>query len=313
MDITSKRRKKLIYTITFNPALDYVIETQEFKTGKINRTKKEHILAGGKGINVSIVLKTLGVDSSTLGFIAGFVGDEIQKKVKEQGIKTDFIQLEKGNSRINVKISTPLKETAINGKGPLIEESNLQKLEQKIEKIKEGDTLVLSGSIPKGISNDIYEHICQKLQGKEIKIIVDATGDLLVKTLKYHPFLIKPNQEEVEEIFHVKIINQEDAMKYAKKLQQKGAKNVLISMGSKGAVLLDENGYAYKRKAFHVEKRKNTVGAGDSMVAGFIAGYELFNNYEKALKMGMVTATATANSMFLATKEEIEKLWNGKE
>ena len=184
---------------------------------------------------------------------------------------------------------------------------------EKIEKVTDGDTIVLSGSIPKGVSEDIYQNICKKIEEKNIKIVVDTTGDLLLKTLKYHPFLIKPNQEELEEIFGCKILNHEEAIEYAKKLQKEGAKNVLVSMGSKGAILLDENGYTYKRKAFSTEKRKNTVGAGDSMVAGFIAGYELFNNHEKALKMGMVTATATANSMFLATKEEIEKLWNGKE
>lgn len=304
-----KRRKKLIYTITFNPALDYVIQTKELKIGEINRGQKEYIMPGGKGINVSIVLKTLGIQSTVLGFVAGFVGEEIEKKVKEYGIRTDFIQLKNNNSRINVKITTASEETAINGKGPNMEESDIQTLYQKIEEIKNGDILVLSGSIPKGISENIYQNICKKLETKDIKIIVDATGDLLVKTLKYHPFLIKPNQEEVEEIFNCKISNQEEATRYAKKLQQMGAKNVLVSMGSQGAILLDENGYTYKRKAFTVEKRKNTVGAGDSMVAGFIAGYQLYNNYEKALEMGMVAATATANSMFLATKEEIEKLW----
>lgn len=303
----------MIYTITFNPALDYVIETKELKKGEINRSQKEYIMPGGKGINVSIVLKTLGIHSTALGFVAGFIGEEIEKKVKEYGIKTDFIQLKNKNSRINVKITTASEETAINGKGPNMEESDIQALYQKIEKIKNGDILVLSGSVPKGISEEIYQNICQKVQEKDIKIIVDATGELLVKTLKYHPFLIKPNQEELGEIFNCKISNQEEAVEYAKKLQQMGSKNVLVSMGSQGAILLDENGYTYKRKAFNIEKRRNTVGAGDSMVAGFIAGYQLYNDYEKALKMGMVTATATANSMFLATEEEIERLWKGKE
>lgn len=300
----------MIYTITFNPALDYVIETKELKVGEINRSQKEHILAGGKGINVSIVLKTLGIQSTALGFVAGFVGDEIERKVKKKGIKTDFIKLENKNSRINVKITTTSEETAMNGKGPNVEKPDIQALYQKIEKIENGDILVLSGSIPKGISENIYQDICKKVKEKDIKIIVDATGELLVKTLPYRPFLIKPNQEELGEIFNCKISNQEEAVEYAKKLQQKGSKNVLVSMGSQGAILLDENGYTYKRKAFQIEKRKNTVGAGDSMVAGFIAGYELFHNYELALKMGMVTATATANSMFLATKEEIDRLWS---
>lgn len=299
----------MIYTITFNPALDYVVETKELKIGEINRSQKEHILAGGKGINVSIVLKTLGIQSTALGFVAGFVGDEIEKNVKKYGINTDFIKLENGNSRINVKIATIAEETAINGKGPNVEETDIQALYQKLEKIENGDILVLSGSIPEGISQDCYQNICKKVKEKDIKMIVDATGELLTKTLPYQPFLIKPNQEELGEIFNCKISNQEEAVKYAKKLQQKGAKNVLVSMGSQGAILLDESGYTYKRKAFTIGERKNTVGAGDSMVAGFIAGYELFHNYKQALKIGMVTATATANSMFLATKEEIDKLW----
>lgn len=298
----------MIYTITFNPALDYIMKIQNFKTGEINRSKEEYILPGGKGINVSIILKELEVDSTALGFVAGFVGKEIEKRVKEYGIKTDFIKIEKDNSRINIKITNQLKETAINGRGPAIDQASMQLLYEKIEKIENGDTLVLSGSIPKGLSTNIYQEICQKIENKKVKLIVDATGELLLKTLKYHPFLIKPNQEELEEIFNVKISSKEEAFKYAKKLQKKGAKNVLVSMGSKGAILLDENGYSYKTKAIAKEKRKNTVGAGDSMVAGFIAGYQLFNNFEKALKMGTAAATATANSIFLATKEEIYKL-----
>lgn len=300
----------MIYTITFNPALDYIIKTQNFQTGKINRSEKEYILPGGKGINVSIILKALSIDSTVYGFIAGFTGEEIEKKVKEYGIKTDFIKIENDNSRINVKITTHDKETAINGKGPFIKELQIKLLYKKIENIKNGDTLVLSGSIPNGMKEDIYENICKKLQEKDVKIIVDATGNLLLKTLKYHPFLIKPNQYELGEIFGTNISNQEEAIEYAKKLQLKGAQNVLVSMGSMGAILLDQNGYSYKRKALNVEKAINTVGAGDSMVAGFIAGYQLFNNYDKALEMGIVAATATTNSIFLATKEEIYKIFN---
>ena len=295
----------MIYTITFNPALDYIIETQDFRTEEINRSKKEHILPGGKGINVSIILKTLGIDSIAFGFIAGFVGEEIERKVKEYGIKTDFIKIKNGISRINVKVTTPAKETAINGKGPFIEQSYIELLYKKIEMIETGDTLILSGSIPKGISKDIYQDICKKVERKDVKIIVDATGNLLLKTLQYHPFLIKPNQHELGEIFNVKISNQEEAIEYAKILQQQGAKNILVSMGSMGAILLDENGNSYKMNALNTEKRMNTVGAGDSMVAGFMAGYQLFSNYEKAFKMGIAAATATATSIFLASKEEI--------
>lgn len=298
----------MIYTITFNPALDYVVKIQNFQLDEINRTEKEYILPGGKGINVSIVLRTLGIDSTVLGFIAGFTGDEIERKVKEYGIKTDFIKIGNTSSRINVKIAAPFHETAINGKGPKIEESYIETLYKKVDKIEDGDILVLSGSIPEGLPNDIYQKICQRVENKKIKIIVDATGELLLKTLKYHPFLIKPNQYELGEIFGVKISTQEEAIEYAKKLRLKGAQNVLISMGSMGAILLDENGYSYKRKVTNIEKRVNTVGAGDSVVAGFIAGYQLFHHYEKALQMGMAAGTATANSIFLATKEEIYAL-----
>lgn len=299
----------MIYTITFNPALDYVVKLKNLQNGKINRSEKEYILPGGKGINVSIILKTLGIDSTTFGFISGFVGEEIEKKVKEYGIKTDFIRIENDISRINVKITTPSEETAINSKGPFIDELYIQLLYKKIEKIKDGDILVLSGSIPKGLQTDIYQNICEKVEKKDVKIIVDTTGELLLKTLKYNPFLIKPNQDELGEIFNVKISNQDEAIEYAKKLKQKGAKNVLVSMGSMGSILLDENGYSYKMKAINTEKAINTVGAGDSMVAGFIAGYQIFHNYEKALQMGVAAATATVNSIFLATKEEIYKLY----
>lgn len=195
----------MIYTITFNPALDYTIKIKELKKGKINRSEKEHILAGGKGINVSIVLKTLNIESTALGFVAGFVGEEIEKNLKINGIKTDFIKIKNGVSRINVKIVESGRETAINGNGPFIKQNYIESLYKKIENIEDGDILVLSGSVPKGIENDIYQNICKKLGKKDVKIIVDTTGDLLLKTLQYNPFLIKPNQEELAEIFNVKI------------------------------------------------------------------------------------------------------------
>lgn len=295
----------MIYTITFNPALDYIIKIQNLKTGEINRSEKENTLPGGKGINVSIVLKTLGINSTALGFKAGFVGEEIERRVKEYGIKTDFIKIETDVSRINVKITELYKETAINSKGPFIDKNYIELLYEKIEEIENGDILVLSGSVPKGITNDVYENICKKVEKKDIKIIVDSTGELLLKTLKYKPFLIKPNKEELGEIFGIKISSQEEAIKYAKKLQLKGAKNVLVSLGNMGAVLLDENGYSYKMKALNTENAINTVGAGDSMIAGFIYGYQEFHNYGKALKMGIAAATATTNSEFLATNQQI--------
>lgn len=195
----------MIYTITFNPALDYTIKIQNFKTGEINRSEEEHILAGGKGINVSIVLNALGIETTALGFIAGFVGDEIERKVKKYGIKTDFIKIENAISRINLKIAEPDKETAINTKGPFIDRFYIELLYKRIEMIENGDILILSGSVPKGIESDIYQNICKKLEKKDVKVIVDSTGDLLLKTLEYKPFLIKPNQDELGEIFNVKI------------------------------------------------------------------------------------------------------------
>ena len=307
--ICVSKGEKMIYTITFNPALDYVIKAQNLKTGKINKSQEEYIFPGGKGINVSIVLKTLGQETTAMGFIAGFIGEEIEKQVQKYGVKTDFIKIENENSRINIKILEETQETAINAKGPYIEEKYIELLYKKLERIEDKDSLVLSGSVPNGISNNIYETICQKLKNKNIKIVVDSTGELLLKTLKYKPYLIKPNQQELEEIFNTKIGNKDQALEYAKKLQEKGAQNVIISMGSKGAVLLDENGYSYKINALNTKDAINTVGAGDSMVAGFLAGHEMFNNYEKALQMGVAAATATTNSIFLATKKKIEEVY----
>lgn len=295
----------MIYTITFNPALDYVIKAQDFKAGKINKSQKEYIYPGGKGINVSIVLKTLGQETTAMGFISGFVGKEIEKLVQRYDVQTDFIKIENNNSRINVKILGESQETAINAKGPYIEQEYIELLYKKLERIENEDILVLSGSVPNGVENNIYEMICEKLKNKKVKIVVDSTGDLLINTLKYKPYLIKPNQQELEEIFKIKISSQDEALKYAKELQKKGAQNVIVSMGSDGAVLLDENGYSYKFNALSTENAINTVGAGDSMVAGFLAGQIMFDNYEEALQMGVAAATATTNTIFLATKEKI--------
>lgn len=297
----------MIYTITFNPALDYVIKVQDFNVGKINKSQKEYIYPGGKGINVSIVLKTLGQETTAMGFISGFVGKEIEKQVQKYGVQTDFIEIKNDNSRINVKILGESEETAINTKGPYIELKYIELLYKKLEILEEKDILVLSGSVPNGVPDNIYEEICKKVKDKNIKVVVDSTGELLVNTLKYRPYLIKPNQQELEEIFGIKITSQDEALKYAKQLQIKGAKNVIVSMGSDGAVLLDENGYSYKMKALNTENAVNTVGAGDSMVAGFLAGHETFNNYEKALEIGVAAATATTNTIFLAKRENIEK------
>ena len=300
----------MIYTITFNPALDYVIKVQNLKEGKLNKSKDEYIFPGGKGINVSIVLKTLGQETTAMGFISGFVGKEIENQVQKYGVKTDFIEVENDNSRINVKILEEGQETAINARGPYIEQKYLELLYKKLETIEKEDILVLSGSVPNGVSSSIYEEICQSVKSKNIRIVVDSTGELLLRTLKYKPYLIKPNQQELEEIFGIKITSKDEALEYAEQLQNKGAQNVIVSMGSDGAVLLDENGYSYKIKALNKEDAINTVGAGDSMVAGFLAGHEMFNNYEKALQWGVAAATATTNTLFLATKNKVEDILN---
>ena len=300
----------MIYTITLNPALDYIIKLKELVPNEINTSESEYILPGGKGINVSIILKRLEVESVVLGFISGFTGKEIQKLVEKEKIQTDFINLEEGHSRINVKILENEKETAINSKGPLVDNKSIENLYQKLNNLKENDILVLSGSIPKGIKEDIYEEICEKIKDKNVKIVVDSTKKLLLNTLKYRPFLIKPNHHELGEIFNVQIVNQDLAIEYAKKLQQKGAQNVLVSMGEKGSILLDENGKSYKKAAISNKNVINTVGAGDSMVAGFLAGYLNYKNHEDALKLGIASASATVNNVFLGTKDEINEYFN---
>lgn len=300
----------MIYTITLNPALDYIIVIEQIQLNEINTSQDEHILPGGKGINVSIILKRLEVDSIALGFISGFTGEEIKRLVETEKIKTDFINLKTGNSRINVKILEEEKETAINSKGPAVNNKSIEELYQKLDVLKKDDILVLSGSTPKGIDESIYEKICEKIKEKNIKIVVDSTKNLLLNTLKYQPFLIKPNHHELGEIFNTEITNKDEALEYAKILQQNGARNVLVSMGSKGSVLLDENGKTYKKDVIKNKNVINTVGAGDSMVAGFLAGYLKYQNYEEALKLGIASATATVNDVFLGTKEKILEYFN---
>lgn len=296
----------MINTITLNPSLDYIVKVDNFKVDAVNRSDEEQIYPGGKGINVSIVLNNLGVKNTALGFIAGFTGDEILRKVKEHGVDCDFIKLESGLSRINVKLKSN-EETEINGSGPSISESDLELLFKKITNIKKGDYLVLSGSIPSSVPNDIYESIMKRLLDKEVEFVVDATKDLLLKVLKYKPFLIKPNHHELAELFNVTLNDDNDIIKYGKKLQEMGARNVLISMAGDGAILIPENKEPIKRE---VPKGilKNSVGAGDSMVAGFIAGYLKNNDINEAFKMGIATGSASAFSEELATKDEVIKL-----
>ena len=296
----------MIYTITFNPALDYISQVDNFEIGKINRTKTEKILVGGKGLNVSTVLKNLGIENTALGFIAGFTGEELKKKIKQKGIKTDFIKVRDGITRINVKINSQV-ETALNGNGPNITEENIKELLEKINNIKTKDVVILAGNIPRCINNNIYEIICKKLKQSKVKFVVDATKELLINVLKYEPFLIKPNKEELEEIFMEKINSKEDIIKHAKQLQKMGAQNVLISLGGEGAILVTHDKKDYYLKA-PKGKVINTVGAGDSMVAGFIAGYEKSGDFEKAFKMGIATGSASAFSMELATEKEVAHL-----
>ena len=295
----------MVYTVTFNPAVDYVVQTDEISVGGVNRSKSEKIYFGGKGINVSIVLSELGVKSKALGFVAGFTGDAIEKGVAEKGVETDFVHLENGFSRINVKIKSK-SETELNGQGPAIDDKALGALFEKLDKLSDGDTLVLAGSIPSSMPADIYEKILERLQNKNIKAVVDATKDLLMNVLKYKPFLIKPNNHELGEMFGVTLKTNEEIAEYAQKLKDMGARNVLVSMAGDGALLLDEDG---KTHLCGVCKGtvKNSVGAGDSMVAGFVAGLEQ-GDYEYALKLGTAAGGATAFSDGLAEKALIDEL-----
>ena len=299
----------MIYTVTFNPSLDYIVKVDNFKLGAVNRTTREDIYAGGKGINVSIVLSNLGYESKALGFIAGFTGEEIEKRVSENGIYSEFIKLNEGLSRINVKMKSN-EESEINGNGPNITKEALDELFSKLNTLESGDILVLAGSIPSSLPSDIYEKIMDFLKDKNIKIVVDATRDLLLKVLKYKPFLIKPNNHELGEMFNVELKNDDEIIYYGKKLLEMGAKNVLISMAGDGAIFLSENGEIFKSG---VPKGvvKNSVGAGDSMVAGFIAGYLKEKDLNKAFKMGVATGSASAFSEELAKKCEVENLLKG--
>ncbi|MBQ1457192.1 1-phosphofructokinase [Butyrivibrio fibrisolvens] len=299
----------MIYTVTFNPALDYVVHmSQDLAIGMTNRSDAEEIYFGGKGINVSNVLRELDLPTTALGFIAGFTGKALDEGVAASGITTDFIKLPEGNTRINVKIKAA-DETEINGQGPKIPDECQKALFEKLDQLKEGDTLVLAGSIPSSLPSDVYERILERLDGKGIRFVVDAIKDLLLNVLKYHPFLIKPNKQELGEMFGVTIDSDDDTVLYAKKLQEKGARNVLISMAGDGSLLVTEDGQIL-RQGVCKGKVKNSVGAGDSMVAGFIAGYEKSGgDYKVALNLGTACGGATAFSDGLAKKDLIDELY----
>ena len=295
----------MVYTVTFNPAIDYVVHTGEMKLGATNRSEREEMYFGGKGINVSIVLRELGIDSKALGFTAGFTGEAIEKGLADMGIDTDFVRLDSGNSRINVKIKSA-EETELNGQGPDIDDKAISALFEKLNRLSDGDTLILAGSIPSSLPSDIYQRILESLSRKKIKAVVDATKDLLLNVLQYKPFLVKPNNHELGEMFGVELKTDEEIEKYARKLQDMGAVNVLVSMAGDGAMLIDEYGKMH-RCGVCKGTVKNSVGAGDSMVAGFIAG-SLQGDYEYALKLGTAAGGATAFSDGLATKEKIAEL-----
>lgn len=295
----------MVYTVTFNPAIDYVVHMGEMKLGATNRSEREEMYFGGKGINVSIVLRELDVESKALGFTAGFTGEAIEKGLADMGINADFVRLKKGNSRINVKIKSA-EETELNGQGPDIDEGAINALFEKLDSLTDGDTLILAGSIPSSLPSDIYERILERISAKNIRVAVDATKDLLLNVLKYKPFLIKPNNHELGEMFGVELETDEDIEKYARKLHEMGAVNVLISMAGDGAMLIDEFGKMHRCGVCRGTV-KNSVGAGDSMVAGFTAGV-LNADYEYALKLGTAAGGATAFSDGLATREKITEL-----
>lgn len=297
----------MIYTVTFNPSLDYIVSVEDFRLGLTNRTSSELILPGGKGINVSTVLGNLGLQSTALGFVAGFTGEEICREVEAAGIRSDFIQIEEGVSRINLKLKS-VEGTEINGQGPDISGEKVQLLMEKLETLGTGDILVLAGSIPSSMPDDIYRQIMKALDGRGVHVIVDATKELLLNVLEYHPFLIKPNNHELGELFGVELTTREQVVLYGKMLREKGARNVLISMAGEGAVLIAEDGQVFLSPA-PKGRLVNGVGAGDSMVAGFIAGWLEQKDYLHAFRMGVAAGSASAFSEYLATKEEIETIY----
>ncbi len=297
----------MIYTVTFNPSLDYIVSIKDFELGKTNRTTQEQMLAGGKGINVSTVLRNLGINNVALGFVAGFTGKEIERMAKDSGIICNFITLDQGCSRINVKMKD-FDGTEVNGMGPVIDEDAVEQLKKQLRRLTQGDTLVLAGSIPSCMSDSIYRDIMSELKDKGINFVVDATKDLLLNVLEFHPFLIKPNNHELGEIFGVELTTRESVVPYAKKLQEMGARNVLVSMAGEGAVLLDEEQNVYALPA-PKGTLVNAVGAGDSMVAGFIAGWTETQDSYHAFKMGVSAGSASAFSEILATKEDVERVY----
>lgn len=297
----------MVYTVTFNPSLDYIVDVEDFRLGMTNRTCSEQMMAGGKGINVSIVLQNLGIENTALGFIAGFTGEEIRRQVAEMGIRAQFISIPEGISRINLKLRS-IDGTEINGMGPSIGRAQLGALYEKLDTLTDKDTLVLAGSIPASMPSSIYCDIMERLYAKGVTFVVDATKQLLLNVLRYRPFLIKPNNHELGELFGVTLSTREAVIPYARKLQEQGARNVLISMAGQGAVLVAEDGSVHLTPA-PKGTLVNAVGAGDSMVAGFLAGWQERHDYGHAFRMGVAAGSASAFSRYLATREEVERVF----
>ena len=297
----------MIYTVTFNPSLDYIVSVEDFKLGITNRTSSELMLPGGKGINVSTVLGNLGIENTALGFAAGFTGEEIIRQVEHMGIRSDFIMVPDGISRINLKLKS-IDGTEINGCGPEISEAAVAELMEKLEVLGEEDVLVLAGSIPSSMPDDIYRRILKRLQGRGVTAVVDATKNLLLNVLEYRPFLVKPNNHELGEIFQVELWDRKSVVSYARKLQEMGAPNVLVSMAGEGAVLAAQDGTVYETPAPE-GTLVNGVGAGDSMVAGFLAGWMEKQDFRHAFYMGVSAGSASAFSERLATREEIKHIY----
>ena len=297
----------MVYTVTFNPSLDYVVQVEHFQGDAVNRTSEEHVYPGGKGNNVAVIASNLGMKSRALGFKAGFTGTAMEQMLQESGCDTDFIALEEGVTRINVKVKSD-DEFEINGQGPRIPDEKIRQLYEKLDALESGDVLVLSGSIPNTLPDDMYERIMERLAGTGVRISVDATKDLLMNVLKYHPFLIKPNNHELGEMFGVTLESDDEIAEYARKLQEMGARNVLVSMAGDGAILVTEDGSVLKQLPPAGEV-VNSVGAGDSMVAGFLAGYLKTGSYEEALKLGTAAGSATAFTSWLADAGTVGELY----
>lgn len=297
----------MIYTLTCNPSVDYVVQMAEFCPGMVNRSQGEQTFSGGKGINVTVILKNLGIPNRALGFLAGFTGDFIEQDLREQGCQTEFVRLAKGFSRINVKIKGQ-EESEINGGGPAVDQAAMEALFEKINGLQKGDMLIISGSIPPSLPKDLYEKILGLLDERGVYAVVDTAGEALMKTLRYEPFLIKPNRQELEELAGSRLFTREEIVAQGRRLQEMGAQNVLISMAAEGAVLLTSDGKMFFGEAPRGIVR-NSVGAGDSMVGGFVAGWLKTGSYPTALQWGIAAGSASAFCEGLATGEEIRRLF----